>query len=860
MKFARFVGTVLCATFAPCFAVSPTVQKPASSTRSATFLTPKTSAYDQLLDPNRNRFAQSSLHDFSDLKTANRGFLTRRGAHFYWASGSRAKFWGINVANTTLQQSDQDIDAMLRNFRHAGFNLVRLHHFDERDGIIDLTKTDSRHFVESRLRKLDYWIFKARQNGLSVYLDLLDYRAFKAGDGVPNAERIGRAARPYNLFDPKLIELQKEYARKLLRDHVNFYTKLPYADDPTVVLLEIYDESGLFMRRNVWRQMPPPYAANFQNLWNRWLAKQYGTTEKLRQVWGNRVLEVGESLENGSVELPNLNPTPEKLPLTQQKWAQAARRNDGARFADAIHANFLRDMKSYLREIGVKIPISTVGRFDDIADLKSIAQTCDFTASNFYYDHPYWPAHKPAWKAPSFFHGRDTLSDTSEKSFTWSVAQSRVKNVPLVVREWNSCWPNESRAAGMIEAASYAALQDVDAMILFGYEITPTPRIFYFNVRSDLARWSLCGVASQIFLKNLVRPAHNEIVIPFNDVDVFSYNEYSNAFYLLANNARVVNDFYDGSYRADATTNLILPPGRSGIGRFENAPALLHSENLARDIYGREIGAPEYLSEYKLTTREANATNLLYDGILFDKNAVVCDNIAQALPLSLLRLQKREVVGADETNDVARGFIDRAQKRLVFGSLNDDEIVIAARQALRLFNPDIEYSKSNWRDVKVAVSDTNELKRDARHGTLTVDTPQFQAVCGKINAYQNVQLSALKMENARGVVVALSLDGLPLKTSRHWMLKLVTDARNRDQKIGRSGNQGKMNVAGTGPTQSAAPISSTRTRVWLNGKTVLEIGSVGAFELQFKNGKTRFWCDTPDVPLRNFSEMPAAKR
>jgi hypothetical protein len=120
---------------------------------------------------------------------------------------------------------------------------------------------------------------KAKQAGIYVYLDLLDYRRFKEGDGVPNAELIGRAARPYNVFDPRLIELQKEYARKLMRDHVNPYTGLAYADDPAVVMLEIYDESGLFMRRGVWREMPEPYATNFKKMWNDWLRARYKRPE-----------------------------------------------------------------------------------------------------------------------------------------------------------------------------------------------------------------------------------------------------------------------------------------------------------------------------------------------------------------------------------------------------------------------------------------------------------------------------------------------------------------------------------------------------------------------------------------------------
>ena len=228
------------------------------------------------LDPNLTRFPRASQADFSDIVPApagTKGFLQTKGDHFTWADGARAKFWGINVANASLQEPDDDIVAMVKSFRAAGFNLVRLHHFDERQGIIDLTANDSRHFNQKAWRKLDFWIATARENGLYVYLDLLDYRHFKAGDGVVNAEAIGRSAKPYAVFDARLIQLQKEYARALLVDHVNPYTKLSYANDPTVVMLEIYDENGLFMRRGLWRSMPEPYATNFKKMWNQLAAR-----------------------------------------------------------------------------------------------------------------------------------------------------------------------------------------------------------------------------------------------------------------------------------------------------------------------------------------------------------------------------------------------------------------------------------------------------------------------------------------------------------------------------------------------------------------------------------------------------------
>jgi hypothetical protein len=69
---------------------------------------------------------------------------------------------------------------------------------------------------------------------------------------------------------------------------------------------------------------------------------------------------------------------PSLIPANQRVWAAMPRRNDGAVFAYDVHIKFFRDMKAYLKSIGVRIPITATGRFEDLADLKSMSEELDF--------------------------------------------------------------------------------------------------------------------------------------------------------------------------------------------------------------------------------------------------------------------------------------------------------------------------------------------------------------------------------------------------------------------------------------------------------------------------------------------------
>jgi hypothetical protein len=75
-------------------------------------------------------------------------------------------------------------------------------------------------------------------------------RDYKPGDEVPDSNLIG-VAKAMTYVGPKLLELQREYARLLLT-HYNPYTRSEYRNEPAIALVELVNENSVleFWMRN----------------------------------------------------------------------------------------------------------------------------------------------------------------------------------------------------------------------------------------------------------------------------------------------------------------------------------------------------------------------------------------------------------------------------------------------------------------------------------------------------------------------------------------------------------------------------------------------------------------------------------
>lgn len=823
--------------------------------------------YTAELDYNKAQFVDADVLDFShlhDRRCGERGFLfAGTDGHFYFEDGARGRFWGVNVAKGSVFQPKGQIDKAVATISRAGFNLVRIHHIDGITGLLPPERAATVERIDAeKLDRVDYWIYRLREAGIYVYLDLLDFRTFTETEGVVNAAALGRAAKPYAVFDNKLIELQQQYARRLLIEHVNPYTGLSYAQDPAVVMVEICDENGLYFARERWGDLVEPYQSQLRRKFNEWLRERYGDTGTLREAWtdadGNTGLFANEGIEEGTVWLFPEARLPGRFPggrSGESERLQRGRAADRRLFIDDVHGEYLRRMSGYLRRRGLMVPLTAVLDFNHVADMRTVAEQLDFVGTNFYYDHPNWQAGNE-WHLPAFHEDRNPLADDRTQSFVPRALVSRVWGKAAVVREWNVCWPNKHRAAGMVEATAYSALQDLDAVILFTYDLLDgKDRIEFFDVRNDPARWGLMGMCAKMFLGRDVRPARYQTAMGFSQVDSFypTWQRMPTEVYKLG----WVSGFHALFFDEEAPKggpDLLIASGRSSSGVYQRHNAIVCANWVAEDLldHKRDRGI-EQKAGYQVATVPGDYRYYTFGGTMFSAGQTRRVQTDPAFLVADVKAQGLRPIGADAVSEGCVGFRDVKRNVYAFRRLTSEQKLRVALDALgQVYGAPISHE---FVTRKAYTSDTGQIGRDIGAGLMTVDTPHLQAVAGQLSNREKAKTSRLAVETAAetGAVIWTSFDRRPPAESRHWALKMVTVAANTGQKLELHHSNVEKTVyalrtMGRAPITTLGERTSRPTVVTLAGREVLRIYlKNGTWELVCEEGGYYLWCDTGDV-------------
>ncbi len=809
-----------------------------------------------VLDPNHAPFPAATLADYSDLldpPAGRRGFLfVGRDGHFHFEDGTPGRFWGVNVAKDAVFVPHAEIEQAVAAIARAGFNLVRLHHLDDEGGLLpaSLAPTAAR-LDPRRLDTVDFWIAKLKERGVYVYVDLLDFRTFREEEGVPNGSALGRGAKPYALFNERLVELQRDYARKLLVEHKNPYTGLTWAADPAICLLELCDENGLFHEAGSFVNLVAPYKDELLRRWNFWLLSVYGSREELARVWtdasGTCRLGPTEDPRTSSVGLPGITPQcEESVPRLASRHL----------FMAQVHREYFGEMMAFLRARGVRCPISAVTEPKVLPDLWASAQELDFIATNYYYDHPYF---RPGtgWNLPAFFTNSSPLRVAANASLGPCAASAKVAGKPLVVREWGVCWPNDARGPGMLEALAYACLQQVDAMILFAYEARSDKRkLEYFDVSADPTRWGLAPLCARAFLKGQIAPGRRVVTLTHSRADVFLPNgEWAPTLYHeLSRAARLQNRFVETE--ATSEGDLTVAAGRTAGAAYTGSRALICSDAPATDAYGRGAATAAGRSGYPSPSVVPGPLTLTFGGtvcsagVTRDTSDTPTFDATQFPPDGPLR-----AIGASADGKRCLGLRDMARQNYVFGPLSDEDKLRVSLDALG----QLCGAPCSHRDLERECypSDTGQLILDRNAGVLWISAPLCAAVAGELGAAGQVTAGPLAVTTHSPLATCVwqSLDGMPVEQSRRWTLKFVTVAHNTGEQV-RVHLQKKerttyaLDGGGTEPVVTGGKPDEIPTSLNLGGRPLISVFmSGGGFELLRDGNKLYLFCDTPGVKV-----------
>jgi len=245
----------------------------------------------------------TNVSGWLDRPAGRHGFVRAEGGRLATDAGP-IRFWATNLCFEACFPSREQAERVAARLARLGINCVRMHHMDSRSIWGD--SPNKLTIDPKKLDRLDYLIFQLKLHGIYTNINLHVSRWLDEAEGFTGRQQRPGYDKGLGNFEPRMIELQKKYARDLLT-HVNPYTKTPYTDEPAVAFVEISNEDALFA---IWNggyidRLPDPYATTFCDLWNGWLRKKYGDTEKLRKAWNVGQWPLGdEMLVNGDFSQP----------------------------------------------------------------------------------------------------------------------------------------------------------------------------------------------------------------------------------------------------------------------------------------------------------------------------------------------------------------------------------------------------------------------------------------------------------------------------------------------------------------------------------------------------------------------------
>ena len=224
----------------------------------------------------------SGAPDFSSLNHAltPADRIVIREGHFCRAGDSQpVRFFGVNLAFGASFPDPPDAARIAKRLRRLGVNLVRLHHLDtspDRDpskANSTLTTGPYPTLNPESVSRLRNFLNALKAEGVYADLNLhVGYEFRPEVDHVPampDGAKLPQQSKPLHIFYPRMVDLQEEYARKLI-------AALELKDDPVLAMVELDNEVSMlqaWQTNMLDRNVLGEYRTELERQWNGWLNK-----------------------------------------------------------------------------------------------------------------------------------------------------------------------------------------------------------------------------------------------------------------------------------------------------------------------------------------------------------------------------------------------------------------------------------------------------------------------------------------------------------------------------------------------------------------------------------------------------------
>lgn len=402
------------------------------------------------------------MSGYLDAPAGRDGFVRVKGRHLVKPDGTRFRIWGVNICAGYAFPAKDLAPAIAGDLARCGVNAVRFHHLDSTwSPLFPKDRDNTLELDAGALDRFDFFIAELKKRGIYSNLNLNVGRQYRPGDGVRDAKLLGYG-KSATYFNPRLIELQRDFARKLLT-HRNPYTGSEYRHEPAICTVELVNENSVLEgwagwkdrlsgkdspnESSTWRPIPVSYARELTDQYNAWLGKNVSEEEleKLRaESGGDRV---------------------ERLKRDQLGAASEFRFRTEARFYIHLERRFFEGMRRFMKdELGLKsLLIGSADHADSYCGYAHVDNNAllDYIDGHGYWQHPHMGAEFRIENTPMV---NDPLDSTVVQ-----FARTPMVGRPYTISETNHPYPAEYACEGIPILTAYALFHDWDGIYWFTY-------------------------------------------------------------------------------------------------------------------------------------------------------------------------------------------------------------------------------------------------------------------------------------------------------------------------------------------------------------------------------------------------------